>query len=314
MDYHQFLHKKRISFDVNQSIVCEHTTFVCENGLKSRCNHVRQIHELRNRQLFGSTGHDWSLEKAFGRRVIRIENLSQRDTEHLPTLVEGGLDHATEELFVAAKVSDGIACHTDDGTLYLGRRVENRGLDRKEIFHIIPRLNQYRQDAVLLIARLRGHTNRHLVLDHTRTTRNQILVVEHLEENLRGDVVGVVACEHELLPVEDLMQIHAEEVATYYIIIKAGEVLSEISHTLTVDLNDLERTRLFREILRHHTHTRAYLEDGQLRIGLIHRVSDPLGDAQIGQKMLTKILFRSYLLHFAAKVINKNEKMAFFHF
>ena len=34
MDYTLFLHKKRISFDVNQLIVCEHTTFVCENNQK----------------------------------------------------------------------------------------------------------------------------------------------------------------------------------------------------------------------------------------------------------------------------------------
>jgi hypothetical protein len=32
MDYTQFLHKNRISFDVNQLIVCEHTTFVRENS------------------------------------------------------------------------------------------------------------------------------------------------------------------------------------------------------------------------------------------------------------------------------------------
>ena len=35
MDYHQFLHKNRISFDVNQLIVCEHSRIVCDNGQKS---------------------------------------------------------------------------------------------------------------------------------------------------------------------------------------------------------------------------------------------------------------------------------------
>ena len=33
MDYYILLHKKRISFDVNQLIVREHTTFVRENSL-----------------------------------------------------------------------------------------------------------------------------------------------------------------------------------------------------------------------------------------------------------------------------------------
>jgi len=32
MDYTLFLHKNRISFDVNQLIVREHTAFVCENS------------------------------------------------------------------------------------------------------------------------------------------------------------------------------------------------------------------------------------------------------------------------------------------
>ena len=34
MDYHQFLHKNRISFDVNQVIVCEHSQIVRDNGHK----------------------------------------------------------------------------------------------------------------------------------------------------------------------------------------------------------------------------------------------------------------------------------------
>ena len=79
----------------------------------------------------------------------------------------------------------------------------------------------------------------------------------------------------------------------------------EISDTLAVDLDNLERTRLFCEILRHHAHARAHLKHRQFRKRLIHRIRYPLGDAQVGQKMLTKILFRSYLLHLAAKVLKK---------
>ena len=57
------------------------------------------------------------------------------------------------------------------------------------------------------------------MLDHTRTTGNEVFVVEHLEEDLRGDVVGIITCQDERLSVEDIMEIHPQEVSTYYIII-----------------------------------------------------------------------------------------------
>ena len=52
MIYILLLHKKRISFDINQAIVCEHTAFVCENMYylhflsQSLSNLVRQFDKL----------------------------------------------------------------------------------------------------------------------------------------------------------------------------------------------------------------------------------------------------------------------------
>ena len=52
MIYILLLHKKRISFDINQAVVCEHTTFVCENTYylhflsQSLSNLVRQFDKL----------------------------------------------------------------------------------------------------------------------------------------------------------------------------------------------------------------------------------------------------------------------------
>ena len=57
------------------------------------------------------------------------------------------------------------------------------------------------------------------MLNHTSTAGNEVLVVEHLEEDLRGDVIWIVARQDERLPVEDLSEIHPQEVSTYYIII-----------------------------------------------------------------------------------------------
>ena len=116
--------------------------------------------------------------------MITVENLTEGDAEHLSTLVEGGLDDAFEEFLIAAQVCHIVASHTDDGTLYLGWGIEDIWLNGKEILHIVPRLNQDRKNAVLLVAWLRSHTDSHLMLDHTRTTGDQILVVEHFEEYL----------------------------------------------------------------------------------------------------------------------------------
>ena len=122
---------------------------------------------------------------ACGGGMIGIENLTERNTQHLATLVESGFYYATEQLFVATQIGYLVTRHADNGTLHLGRRIEYAWLYGKEILHIIPSLNKHRQDAILFVAWLRGHAYSHLVLNHTGATGNQILIVEHLEENLR---------------------------------------------------------------------------------------------------------------------------------
>ena len=151
--------------------------------------------------------------------MVAIEDLTEGDSQHLTALIEDRLDDTTEQLLVATKVGDLITRHTDDGTLNLGRRIKDARLYGEEIFDMIPRLNQYGENAILLVAWLRGHAYSHLVLDHACTAGYQILIIKHLEENLRGDIVGIVARQDKLLSIEHLLEIHAEEIATYYIII-----------------------------------------------------------------------------------------------
>ena len=151
--------------------------------------------------------------------MFAIKDLPQGDAQHLSALIEHGLHHALEQLFVASKISHLVARHTNDGTLNLGRRIKDTWLYGEEIFDMIPRLNQNGENAILLVAWLRGHAYSHLVLDHACTAGYQILISKHLEENLRGDIVGIVARQDKLLAIEHLLEIHAEEIATYYIII-----------------------------------------------------------------------------------------------
>ena len=134
-------------------------------------------------------------------------------------MVEGGLDNTTKELFITAKVRYIVAGHADNGTLHLGRWIKHARFDGEKILHLIPSLDENGEDAILLMTRLRGHAQGHLMLNHTSTAGNEVLVVEHLEEDLRGDVIWIVARQDERLPVEDLSEIHPQEVSTYYIII-----------------------------------------------------------------------------------------------
>ena len=128
----------------------------------------------------------------------------QRDAQHLATLVEDGLYHALEQLLIAAQLAGLVARHTDDGTLHLWRRIEHRLVDHKQIFDIIPCLNQHGKDAVGFIARLGSHAQGYLMLYHARTAGYQLAIVDHLEEYLRGDIIGIVARQHKLLAVEHL--------------------------------------------------------------------------------------------------------------
>ena len=128
-------------------------------------------------------------------------------------MVEHRLHHPAEQLLVAAKILYLVACHAYHRALHLGWRIKHILINREQIFHIIPRLDEHAENAVGLGTRLSLHALCHLTLNHTRAARNQILVINHLEEYLRRDIVGVIAGQHERLTVEELMEVHAEEVA-----------------------------------------------------------------------------------------------------
>ena len=89
-------------------------------------DHVGEFHELGDGELLGPTGHDIMLEEGWTGRMLTVEDLAQGDAQHLAALVEGGLHHAAEELLVATEAANSVARHADDGTLHLGRGIEDR--------------------------------------------------------------------------------------------------------------------------------------------------------------------------------------------
>ena len=107
---------------------------------------------------------------------------TQRVADHLAPLAEGGFHHLHEQGFVAAETLRGVAAQADHGALDLRRRIEHRLVHGKQIFDVIPRLQEHRQDAVLLRPRRLRDPYGDLLLDHAPALGNEIAVFQHLEK------------------------------------------------------------------------------------------------------------------------------------
>ena len=142
------------------------------------------------------------------------------------------------------------------------------------------------------------------MLYHTRTAGDEVAIVQHLKEYLRRDVIGIIARQHKLLAVEHLSQVHSQKVSTHDILTQLRKVFVEIGHRFAVNLHHLQWTRFLHQILRHDTHARAYLQNGQVSIWLIHGIGNALSYRQVSQEVLTQIFLWTYLFH-ACKVTNK---------
>ena len=97
-------------------------------------------------------------------------------------------------------------------------------MHREQVFHAVPCLDEYAQDTVGLAARTGGNAFRHLFLYHARTARDEVFVVEHLEEYLAGNVIRVVARKHERLPAERPFQVHFQEIVFYDVFFQLGVI------------------------------------------------------------------------------------------
>ena len=96
-----------------------------------------------------------------------------------------------------------------------------------------------------------------------------------------------------------------EEILAKDVVAELGKVLLEVSHTLTVDFHSLHLARLLHKILRQHTHAGTNLQDGNGGAG-INGVGYAARDVEIGEEMLSKILFRSYSFYHISLIFCKD--------
>ena len=148
----------------------------------------------------------------------------------------------------------------------------------KQIFDIVPRLNQDAQDTVCLIARCSGYALCHFLLYHTCATGNQLFVVQHLKEDLTGYIIGIVAGQHERVPLKSAVQVHFQKIILYDILLQRREMLAKVSYRLKVDLHHLHQSGLLNQELRHNSHAWSNFQNRNVGTG-IYGVGNVLCDA-----------------------------------
>ena len=159
-------------------------------------------------------------------------------------------------------------------------------IDGEEVLHIIPRLQEDAQDAVVLVAWRGRQTLGDLTLEHAGAAGDALAVVKHAEEDLRGDVVGVVADEGEGgIAREVVFDGDLEEVTLDDTPLECGEMRLEVGYRLGVDLDDVRVVALLQEELGQHSHARTDLKYRQIAVAG-DAVGDALGDREIGEEML----------------------------
>ena len=223
----------------------------------------------------------------------------QRVADHLAPLAEGGFHHLDEQRLVAPQALRGIAAQADDGALDLRGRIENRLVDGEEIFDVVPRLQEHREDAVLLRSGRLGQPHGDLFLNHADAFGHKVAVFQHLEENLGRDVVREIADDPQPFG-KAFAEVHPQEIALDQPRRELRVVCVEVGDALRVDLGSPRHyIAAAQQKLRQHAHAAPHFEHRTRRGGgsARERVANLACNVQVGEKMLPQRLFSPYFRH-----------------
>ena len=259
---------------------------------------VGQLDKLLHGQALGAQLEHLRVGES---RRVEVER-AERVADGLAALAEGCLHHCAEEAPVAAELRARVAREAQHAAGHLGRGCELAGRHIEEILTVIPCLEQHTEYASDSPSRGGAYPLGHLLLQHAGDYGNALAVVERLEEDLRGYVVGIVADERELTGKKS-GEVHLQEVALHHV--ESGETAVEVTHRLGVDLDGLHLTAGVEEESGEDAHAGAHLEDGDVapspcgfgkgRPGDCRR--DAGGNRRVVEKVLAEGLFRSYFFH-----------------
>ena len=105
-------------------------------------------------------------------------------TERFAALVEASLDNPDEELFITFQGGYTVALEADNGRFDLRWRIEHMLVDGEEIFNIVERRQQDRQNAVNLASGSGCDALGHLFLEHAYHLDSLVATLEDAEKNL----------------------------------------------------------------------------------------------------------------------------------
>ena len=257
------------------------------------------MNELLHRKLLGPQSRQ-CLGFGTGEGFSRRQQASQGVAQGLATHAEGGLHHRAEEHGVAAQVGDAVAGEAHDAGLDLWRRVEDFLADGEEVFDVVPCLQEHAQYAAGLGAGGGGEPFGHLALEHAGAAHDAVLEIEDAEENLRRDVVGVVANDAELRHLggrEKPVDVHAQEVALDDAVrLKRGHVSAQVFHRLAVYLDHGDIVAVLEQKLCEHAHAGTNLKHRQTLVRVKGSGYAPR-HRHVGQKMLSQCLLGFHLCH-----------------
>ena len=159
-------------------------------------------------------------------------------------------------------------------------------VDGEQILDIVPSLKQHREYAVGLAAWRGGDALSHLALEHAAAAHHLIFVVEHLKQDLRRDVVGVVADDHKLLLSGHLGEVEFQEVGLDDAAVELRVALVQVVDALGVEFHHLQVVPVLQQELREHAHAWTHLDERQVLV-FAHHERDALGYREVGEEVLS---------------------------
>ena len=156
-------------------------------------------------------------------------------------------------------------------------------------------MEQHRENAIDLRTRTGTDALSHLALKHAAHHRDRILIVQNTEENLRRNIVRVIADDSKPT-IENAVEVKLQEIAFDHL--ELGIYAMQIIDTLGVNLDDLELLIALHQKLSQHSHTRTDFKHRQRStLFAIESLGNASGNTHIGKEMLSQRLLRLHLIY-----------------
>jgi hypothetical protein len=177
-----------------------------------------------------------------------------------------------------------------DRRVHLRRRPERAGRHLEQVFHAAARLQHDAQPAVDLAARVGGHAVHHFLLQHEVHVADRGGVLERVEQQRRGDVVGQVADQADRCAARERGDVDGERVGFDDLeLADARGRRAQARGQVAVELDRGQRADAREQREGERAFARADLDEALARLR-VDRAQQPVDDAALVQEMLPEAL------------------------